>query len=114
MRICPHTQLIVDRAYLLIGTQGSTLQLAAQPRIARRHFLLDIGASLWHEGLGGSSQDWLISAYGARSVQFDRILLWEATTYTPDQLFKDVPKDAMHAYQYLNVAATAGEACAAE
>ena len=92
--IVPGHNFGIDKTYMLPMTrQGKK----------GRAFLFDLGASLYSEGIGGSSQDWFINAYAKLGVQFDRILAWEATPATDEQVFKRMPHDVYDRLSYYNV-----------
>ena len=87
----------VDKTYMLPVTAG----------MARGGTYSDLGASLYSQGIGGSSQDWFINAYGKLGIKFDRILAWEATPANDDEIFKAMPYDVYDHLSYYNVPVTA-------
>ena len=53
-----------------------------------RNFLLDAGAGLYAtNGLGGGSLRWFWPTYKAQGLTFDRILAWEASAHTAEEVF---------------------------
>eukprot|EP00878_Enallax_costatus_P028658 GHUV01030973.1.p1 GENE.GHUV01030973.1~~GHUV01030973.1.p1 ORF type:complete len:121 (+),score=5.37 GHUV01030973.1:148-510(+) len=53
------------------------------------------------------AQPWFVNSYSKRGITFDRLLLWEAAVTAPSTVFKNVPRDMLHKYQYFNIPATA-------
>lgn len=90
----------VDKTYMLPMARPSKAGKG-------RNFLFDLGASLYSQGIGGSSQDWFINAYGKLGIKFDRILAWEATPANDDEIFKAMPYDVYDHLSYYNVPVTA-------
>mmetsp|Transcript_24428 Transcript_24428/g.78483 ORF Transcript_24428/g.78483 Transcript_24428/m.78483 type:complete len:410 (-) Transcript_24428:1661-2890(-) len=69
--------------------------------------LLDLGASDWDDGRGGSSQSWLVRSYADHGIAFDRILMFEAEPRDPVVLLARVPSNMLHSYQYFNAPVSA-------
>ena len=90
-----------------IDTQLLPLRLCERDtlrlRPAPRSLLFDVGAGLWNQGPGGGSLRWLVTAYEANGIQFDRILAWEATNHTGAEMFRRMPLKVMDTISYYNV-----------
>jgi hypothetical protein len=100
---CDDSKLL-SREYLLLSSIID-VQLASCGRTTQ-HFFMDIGASLWSEGPGGSSQDQLVNAYAKRGIHFDRIICWELEQHSVEEIYRDVPKDMIGKYTYYNFPVT--------
>lgn len=107
--LCGRGADIVDRNYLLLAfTDNVRAQHSLQCGVRKcQAIYFDLGASTWNTGAGGPSQSWFVETYAKHGIQFDRFLLWEAQHLAPKELFKDVPKDMFHKYQYFNIPANA-------
>ena len=57
------------------------------------------GASTFLKGWGGASQKVMLDGYKKNGITFDRILLWEAGTVHPTELFGELPPELFHSYQ---------------
>ena len=104
MKAQPKTNIhaLEEKNYLL-------LQCQQEKRISNGKLLLfDLGASTWDEGIGGSSQEWFWKNYQQCGYTVERMLLWEAKTWSTKDIYRPVPKGAHYAYQYFNVPASAG------
>jgi hypothetical protein len=95
---------MLSRGYLLLSSIVD-VQLGTCGRPAQ-HFLFDLGASLWASGSGGASQSDLVKSYATRGIHFDRIICWEATSHTVEEIYRDVPHDLMGKYIYYNFPVT--------
>jgi hypothetical protein len=96
--------LIEGRGYMLLESHADArLSFAGPPGSRPMNYLFDMGASTWSLGLGGPSQSFLIDAYKRRGITFDRIMLWEATPHTPEDIYDKVPRSMHVAYQYMNI-----------
>jgi hypothetical protein len=94
------TSKLLSREYLLLSSIID-VQLQNCGRSAQ-HFLFDLGASLWAEGGGGSSQNELVTAYAKRGIHFDRLICWEAAGHSVEEIYRDVPQNLMGKYTYYN------------
>lgn len=107
--LCNRGASLVDREYLLLvfwsewEKQKQHVKCVGRPCQA---LYFDLGASTWNSGGGGPSQSWFVDKYKRHGVVFDRILMWEAESLPPSQIFSQVPVDMMHKYQYFNVPAS--------
>jgi hypothetical protein len=99
--------LLVDRTYMLLGSQPAARLPGPAPPGPRRFFMFDMGASTFSQGFGGPSQSFLVEAYKRRGIVFDRILLWEATPHNGTAVFDQVPRELHAAYQYINIPVSA-------
>jgi hypothetical protein len=62
------------------------------------------GAGIWRpNALGEVGQAWFENAYKARGIEFDRFLLWESQPVAANDVFKDLPPNVWHKYQYYNL-----------
>jgi len=100
---CLTDKRLEARSHYVMASSGDPVGVVAN--VTGRVFILDLGASVWDEGFGGSSQQFLYESYKSRGLEPSRMLLWEMTKHDPGTLFDKVPKEAMHAYQYFNIAA---------
>jgi hypothetical protein len=100
---CDPTKTL-SRGYLLLSSIID-VQLGNCGRPAQ-HFFFDLGASLWSSGSGGSSQHELVTAYAKRGIHFDRIICWEASPHTVEEIYKEVPQDLLGKYTYYNFPVT--------
>jgi len=72
-------------------------------------FYFDLGCSTWTGGgpgeneLGRGHMAWVATAYMKRGVQWDRIVGWEATPHTREEICKGVPADIASRLTYFNV-----------
>ena len=80
--------------------------LAGAENRSTQNIFIDLGASTYDQGSGGSSQQFFFEGYERNGIHFDRALLWEADTHAPGDIFKVVPKRLFHAYQYFNIPAS--------
>jgi hypothetical protein len=110
INFCPHHTNLVERGWLLLGfaadhqqQQGDTTSCVGRDC---QVLFFDVGASTWNTGLGAPSQSWFTEAYTGHGLTFDRMIMWEATFHNHTELFKNVPLEYMHKYQYFNVPAS--------
>jgi hypothetical protein len=97
-----------DRGYLLMASREDVdreRQLSCLGR-ACQSIMIDVGASTWNTGAGGASQSWFEQAYRKNGVKFDRYLMWEATPMSDSAIFKELPPELWHKYQYFNLPAS--------
>jgi hypothetical protein len=73
----------------------------------KNYIYIDVGASTWNTGAGGSSQNWVYENYKLQNISFDRFILWEMKLHLTSQIFNPLPKDQnlLKAYQYFNIPA---------
>eukprot|EP00878_Enallax_costatus_P010856 GHUV01011336.1.p1 GENE.GHUV01011336.1~~GHUV01011336.1.p1 ORF type:complete len:374 (+),score=32.52 GHUV01011336.1:1639-2760(+) len=104
---CPNSNVsIFDKTYLLLAHQGDVPLSYCQGRKCQNIFI-DLGASTWDEKTDHTAgQPWFFNSYSHRGIHFDRLLLWEAAPADPAKVFRYVPKDILHKYQYFNTPAT--------
>lgn len=74
---------------------------------ARRQLFVDLGASSYTQGPGGSSQQFFFEGYEKRGVFFDKYTMWEVGVQEPVKLLQQVPDRFFYAYQYFNTPAIA-------
>eukprot|EP00798_Chlamydomonas_sp_ICE-L_P025264 gene25265-10915_t len=86
---------LLYRSYLLLGS----VQMPSFFH-GRLNFYFDLGASTYSDGFGGPSQSWIVESYKKRGIKFDRLLMWEAGATDPAEIFKSVPAELQHAYQF--------------
>jgi hypothetical protein len=90
-----------EKNYLLLHRQSSK-------RLSNgKLFIFDLGASTWSEGIGGSSQMWLWHNYRKCGYKVERMFLWESKVLATKDIYRNVPKEALFAYQYFNLPASA-------
>lgn len=69
-----------------------------------RTFYFDAGASLWKEGLGGASQDWMWETYVTkRQHHIAGIYAWELAKHDPANVWAQIPKEVKHIYHWYNI-----------
>ncbi|KAG1668116.1 hypothetical protein FOA52_003903 [Chlamydomonas sp. UWO 241] len=86
---------------LLMSTDHIITADASCPDVksARTKIYIDLGASSWRE----QSQSWMVQHFEDLGIEFDRMLFWEARPMAAADVFRDVPRSNMHAFQYFNV-----------
>lgn len=99
--------MITDFIYEAYPFQDISKINDGKPR--RRIYYFDLGASLYLSGGGGASQSWFIDTYKSRGIVFDRILAWEGTFHSPDEIFNEYPPDVYSKVSYFNVLAQTGK-----
>lgn len=99
----------VDRGYLLLATRKGVEHTQRHACSGRncQNIMIDVGASTWNAGAGGPSQSWFNKAYQQHGIEFDRYVLWEASPISDAAIFKDLPAELWHKYQYFNLPASA-------
>lgn len=111
--LCGRGAVVLDRGYLLFGFQADTDALSRlDPRRQCKdrkcmNIYVDVGATMW--GQGGPEepgQSWFVRTYQRHGIAFDRMFMWEARSYDPNDLSKSVPRELMPTYQYYNVPAS--------
>ena len=106
--LCNATASIDDRGYLVLAFGNDALDGGSScSGRSCQNIYVDLGASLW--GAGGPNQRWFSEAYKAHGIDFDRYVLWEAVKHDPVDVYKDVPAEMLHKYQYFNVPAAPGD-----
>lgn len=87
-------------------------------RSVGRNFLFDAGAGLYAtNGLGGGSMRWFWPTYKAQGIVFDRIIAWEASTHTAEEVFippagkpqAGMPQEVADRISYYNLPVAADE-----
>jgi hypothetical protein len=73
------------------------------PRIHGRKLFFDIGSSIYRDGSGGPSQEWFVTEYASRGMEFDHIYAWEVIVHPPSTIFEDLPPHMLHRFSYYNV-----------
>ncbi|KAJ8612234.1 hypothetical protein CTAYLR_002944 [Chrysophaeum taylorii] len=88
--------LMFSKDYLILATAR-----AVRPGASK--FFFDAGASNAYDNCWWGCTKWFVDAYRARGIDFDRILLWEATPADPKAYWASVPPDVKPKLQYFNV-----------
>ena len=96
--------LIRDKNYLVPSWRQEVW-----PRGRTSTFLFDLGASLYHKGIGGASTSWFVDEYRARGIVFDRIFAWEAKPHADVDIYAPVPFSVADRMSYYNVPVDARE-----
>lgn len=96
--------LIRDKNYLIPSWRQEVW-----PRGRGSTFLFDLGASLYHKGIGGASTSWFVDEYRARGIPFDRVYAWEAKPHTDVAIYAPVPFSVADRMSYYNVPVDARE-----
>uniref|UniRef100_A0A383WMU0 Uncharacterized protein n=1 Tax=Tetradesmus obliquus TaxID=3088 RepID=A0A383WMU0_TETOB len=113
--LCDMGADVMDRGYLLLTNQADVqaLRTAVHPLPSQacrnrtcQAIYMDLGATRWEAAPTSVGQGWFVRSYQARSIEMDRMLLWEAAAISPpSSIFSDLPKDMFHKYQYFNIPA---------
>jgi len=88
----------VDKNYMILPFD---VDIAVVP--GTRYFFFDLGGSTYRAGGGGASQSWFVESFAKSGIEFDRILVWEATPMKPKQLFEEYPLRVLSKLSYFNV-----------
>ncbi|KAG5189554.1 hypothetical protein JKP88DRAFT_176775, partial [Tribonema minus] len=112
---CFDRQHLVDRGYLLLGrTSDRCRTRMAEPAALsmvravedQRVLLFDMGASLYSDGKGGSSQQWFVDTLKKHGVHRLEYWGWEAEALDTVEVWKQqVPDDLKPFYHWINVPA---------
>lgn len=90
---------VVSKEYLVVSWNASR-KLAAH---SSKAYYFDLGASLYHSGSGGSSQDWFVEAYERRGVRWDGIFAWEMKPHAPVDVWASIPAHLKPIYHWYNI-----------
>jgi hypothetical protein len=93
-------QYVVDKSHLVVPV---ALLGAKLLNPAVRYLLFDLGASLFDEGNGGASQQWMVNEYLQAGVRWSGLWAWEMTVYSPTDVWQRIPKDLKPIYHWYNV-----------
>ena len=105
LALCPKTEFaadILDKAYLVVPYKDEITYDESTK------WLFDAGASTYDTGAGGASQSWFVDTYGARGIEFDRIIGWEAAKTDPPNQWDGVPADIKRKTSWFNIPVTTG------
>jgi hypothetical protein len=80
-----------------------------------RYMLMDLGASVysgWASDSDAIGAKWFVEHYAKHHIYFDRIVSFEATHQTPDQIFGTVPAELLGRYTYINMPVSSSQTSA--
>ena len=87
---------VVNKSYMVPAA-------ALVSRSTGRFFYFDFGASLYDQGGGGSSQQWVVETYAR--VNWDGIWAWEGEQHGPADVWRRIPKRLHPVYHWYNTLA---------
>lgn len=88
---------VVSKEYLVVSWNASRKLLAGKA------YYFDLGASLYHSGSGGSSQDWFVETYERRGIKWDGIFAWEVAPHDPAVVWGSIPAHLRPIYHWYNI-----------
>jgi hypothetical protein len=101
---------LLDKSYIVLATAAdhaaASLHQACSGRSCQRLYF-DLGAGTFKDSAaaGGhpNSQGWMYDAFKRGGLEFDRMLMWEATSIPDNVLLSMVPPQLQYKYQYFNI-----------
>ena len=74
--------------------------------------LMDLGASIfhgWQEKPDAVGAKWVVDRFARFGIRFDRIFMFEYTTYAPKKIFSDLSHEMLSTISYFNVGVEASK-----
>jgi hypothetical protein len=103
-------EYLLDKTYLVLATAAdhaaTSLHQPCSGRSCQRLYF-DLGAGTFKDSAAAgnhpNSQGWMYDAFKRGGLEFDRLLLWEATVINDTVLLGMVPPQLQYKYQYFNI-----------